>query len=323
MQQLTCLVRDEMWKLLQDRAAEFREPVSHVINSALANYLGVEAHTLYQVSTSTALVEGIYQGAVRIKTLREHGDLGLGTFQDLDGEMVIVGGQVFQVRGDGSVREVADDVLTPFAVVTRFSPDTMIDLEPFSSYERLLGQLDQRRDSENMFYSIRIDGTFETMHTRAVCKVDKGMRLVSAAAVQPEFKFSKISGTLVGFWTPFYARTLGIPGYHLHFLSKDAPREATFLGAVVPVCGCSCSATATSKSRCPKPSSFSRATCGTILALTSQRQKGSRSEVIARARSRSENWNGPASKAPMPPAIWSRNGRRYRAKCPSTGGNTK
>ena len=62
-------------------------------------------HTLYQVSTATALVQGIYQGAVRVGTLREHGDLGLGTFENLDGEMVIVDGQFFQARSDGSVRE--------------------------------------------------------------------------------------------------------------------------------------------------------------------------------------------------------------------------
>src|SRR5258705_6221980 len=83
-------------------------------------------HTLYQVSTSTALVEGIYQGAVRIGTLREHGDLGLGTFENLDGEMAVVDGHFFQVRGDGSVRECDDDDLSPFAVITRFAPDVEV-----------------------------------------------------------------------------------------------------------------------------------------------------------------------------------------------------
>jgi hypothetical protein len=72
-------------------------------------------HALYQVSTATALVEGIYEGAVQVSTLRNHGDLGLGTFEGLDGEMVIVDGHFFQVRGDGSVREVRDNVLNPFA----------------------------------------------------------------------------------------------------------------------------------------------------------------------------------------------------------------
>ena len=87
----------------------------------VAEYLQVSHHTLYQVSAATALVEGIYQGAVRVGTLREHGDLGLGTFENLDGEMVVVDGQFFQVRSDGCVRECDDDVLSPFAVVTRFA----------------------------------------------------------------------------------------------------------------------------------------------------------------------------------------------------------
>jgi acetolactate decarboxylase len=86
-------------------------------------------HSLYQVSTATALVEGVYQGAVQVSTLREHGDLGLGTFEGLDGEMVIVDGHVFQVSSDGSVREVQDDVLSPFAAVTAFSSDKAITLD--------------------------------------------------------------------------------------------------------------------------------------------------------------------------------------------------
>ena len=64
-----------------------------------------------------------------IGTLRKYGDLGLGTFEQLDGEMVVVDGRVFQVRSNGSVREVADHVMTPFATVTRFRPDAEILLK--------------------------------------------------------------------------------------------------------------------------------------------------------------------------------------------------
>src|ERR1700732_4973559 len=97
-------------------------------------------HTLYQVSTATALVEGIYQGAVRVGTLREHGDLGLGTFENLDGEMVVLDGQFYQVRSDGSVRECDDDVLSPFAVVTRFVPETEVRLDECPDLSGLTAQ---------------------------------------------------------------------------------------------------------------------------------------------------------------------------------------
>src|SRR5215475_15480042 len=102
-------------------------------------------HTLYQVSTATALVEGIYQGAVRVATLREHGDLGLGTFENLDGEMVVVDGRFFQVRADGSVRECGDDVLTPFAVITRFAPDATVTMDQCPDMSHLTSRFDALR----------------------------------------------------------------------------------------------------------------------------------------------------------------------------------
>jgi acetolactate decarboxylase len=178
-------------------------------------------HTLYQVSTATALVEGIYQGAVRVGALREHGDLGLGTFEGLDGEMVIVDGQFFQVRSDGSVRECDDDATSPFAVITRFAPDATVTLPQCPDLSHLGSQFDSLRTSDNFFFALRVDGHFDYVHTRAMCRTEEGVGLVKAAAVQPEFEFRDVSGTLVGFWTPEYAKTLNVPGYHLHFLSDD------------------------------------------------------------------------------------------------------
>ena len=54
--------------------------------------LGSSAHVLFQISTSGALVAGVYSGLSTTKNVLEHGDFGLGTFADLDGEMVIVDG---------------------------------------------------------------------------------------------------------------------------------------------------------------------------------------------------------------------------------------
>lgn len=189
----------------------------------------VVQHTLYQVSTATALVEGIYQGAVRVSTLREHGDLGLGTFENLDGEMVIVDGHFFQVRSDGSVREVADSTLSPFAAITAFSPDPAVTLGDCPDLAHLTAWFDKLRHSDNVFFALRVDGRFEYIHTRAMRRTKEGVPLVQAAAVQPEFEFHDIPGTLVGFWTPEYAKTLNVPGYHLHFISADRTRGGHLL----------------------------------------------------------------------------------------------
>src|SRR5208282_264089 len=178
-------------------------------------------HTLYQVSTSIALVEGIYQAAVRVATLREHGDLGLGTFENLDGEMVVVDGRFYQVRSDGSVRECGDEALSPFAVVTRFAPDETVTLPQCPDLVHLTRRFDALRASDNFIFALRVDGYFDYVHTRAMCRTREGVPLVQAAAVQPEFEYRNVTGTLVGFWTPEYAKALNVPGYHLHFVSDD------------------------------------------------------------------------------------------------------
>jgi acetolactate decarboxylase len=208
-------------RALADHVERTREPLAQIVSKALAEYLEVSHHTLYQVSTATALVEGIYQGAVRVGTLREHGDLGLGTFENLDGEMVVLDGQFYQVRSDGSVRECDDDVLSPFAVVTRFKAEATATLAQCPDLSGLTAQFDALRHTDNVFFALRVDGHFDYVHTRAMCRTKEGVPLVQAAAVQPEFEFHDVAGSLVGFWTPEYAKTLNVPGYHLHFLSTD------------------------------------------------------------------------------------------------------
>src|ERR1700750_1814886 len=83
--------------------------------------------TLYQISTSSALVEGVYSGSVSSSVLLEHGDFGLGTFEDLDGEMVILDGQIYQVTD--RVRHRTDDLLVPFASITHFRATSSFEID--------------------------------------------------------------------------------------------------------------------------------------------------------------------------------------------------
>lgn len=229
MQHLQAMISPGLWQALMTHAERTKEPLPHIVSRALAEYLEVPHHTLYQVSTSTALVEGIYQGAVRVGTLREHGGLGLGTFENLDGEMVVVDGDFFQVRGDGSVRQCDDNDLSPFAVVTQFRPDAAITLNECPDLSQLTACFDGLRHSDNVFFALRVDGHFDYVHARAMCRTREGVPLVQAAAVQPEFEFRDITGTLVGFWTPEYAKTFNVPGYHLHFISANRERGGHLL----------------------------------------------------------------------------------------------
>lgn len=117
---------------------------------------------------------------------------------------------------------VADDSdLSPFAAVTHFTAEKSTHLKECADLASMAACLDRLRASSNVFYGIRVDGSFPFMHTRAMCKSAEGTPLAVAAAHQPEFRMRDVIGTLVGFWSPKYIKTLEIPGYHLHFLTDD------------------------------------------------------------------------------------------------------
>jgi acetolactate decarboxylase len=194
---------------------------SAVITAALSEYLGTPVHTLFQVSTSGALVAGVSSSAVSVKTILDHGDFGLGTFADLDGEMAVLDGRVYQIQGNGRVLEAPADAGAPFAVVTRFTPQIDVEVGPLAALADLQAACDRFRSSSNIFYAFRVDGHFSRIRTRAVNPSRKGAHLVDAAKSQSEFHFNNIDGTLVGLWSPGFSSAFSIAGYHFHFISED------------------------------------------------------------------------------------------------------
>jgi len=218
---LTCEISDTLMQALLARSTRTGEPLGHIVMSSLADTLEIEHSTLFQVSTSTALVQGVYDGVVTIGELKQHGDFGLGTFDGLDGEMLALDGHFYQVRSSGQVTEPGDDAKVPFAVVTEFRAKPGFALDPLDGFDDLVAQLDRKRQTQNLFYAVRIDGRFAHIRARAACKAAAGVSLVEATSRQAEFEFTDVEGTLVGFWTPQYARTVNIAGWHLHFVTGD------------------------------------------------------------------------------------------------------
>ncbi len=62
-------------------------------------------NVLYQTSLMSALLSGVYEGNTTIADLLTHGDFGLGTFNELDGELIAFSSEVYQLRADGSARK--------------------------------------------------------------------------------------------------------------------------------------------------------------------------------------------------------------------------
>ncbi len=178
--------------------------------------------TLTQVSTIDALLNGVYDGETNLKQLVSQGDLGIGTFQALNGEMIVLEGKVYQVTSDGAVRLPDAEMTTPFAAVTFFESDMTHSFPAGTDFKAFKEQLDQLIPTPNIFYAIKLKGTFRKVKTRSVPKQHKPYPpLQEVAKKQPVFEFENVEGTMIGFRCPPYVKGINVPGYHLHFLTKD------------------------------------------------------------------------------------------------------
>src|SRR3984885_5370210 len=155
---IECNLPDSLYESLMERTRSEKSSCDHVVSMALSQCFGKPLHTLFQVSTSAALVEGLYQGAVRVSRLLRHGDFGLGTFIDLDGEMVVLEGVCYRISSDGLVTKVEGGCLIPYAVVTRFSADFAKPSQHFEDFSELVSLCDALRSTDNLFYAFRVEG---------------------------------------------------------------------------------------------------------------------------------------------------------------------
>jgi acetolactate decarboxylase len=177
---------------------------------------------LFQVSTIDALLQGVFDGFYSFDDLKTHGDFGIGTFDSLNGEMIALDGDYYQVKVDGVAYPVQGNTTTPFSTVTYFQADQIIAIENASNFTELSRQLDEKLPSKNAFFALRIDGTFPYIKTRSVPKQEKPYpRLADAVKNQSVFEFTNVTGTVVGIWAPEFSKGLNVPGYHLHFITAD------------------------------------------------------------------------------------------------------
>ena len=176
---------------------------------------------LYQLSSMAALKAGAYDGVKTCADVKRHGDFGIGTFENINGEMIELDGTVYQASTDGHVYTPDDSTQSCYATVTFFDDDRVIPLEQPMDYTRLKTWLDGVLPT-NIPCAIRIDGEFETAKTRSVHSQSKPYPpLDDVVKNQVVFEFTNVTGTAVGFRFPSFMDGVQAPGYHLHFLTQD------------------------------------------------------------------------------------------------------
>jgi acetolactate decarboxylase len=193
---------------------------------------GREPHVLFQASTIGALLDGAYEGDLSFGELAEHGDLGLGTLNGLDGEMIALDGRFYRADVDGAVGEVDGAARTPFAVVTHFDPALDLEVDGPLEHAELLARLDQLAPADAATCAIRLDGRFELIRARSVPRQSPPYRpLTEVVGEQHVFELKDVEGTMLGFRFPAYAEGIEVSGYHLHFISENRGRGGHVLSS--------------------------------------------------------------------------------------------
>ncbi len=179
--------------------------------------------TVYQLAPFLYVLSGNYDGTITAAQFTAAGNLGIGTFQGLDGEAVLLDGILYQVKGDGSVHLPRPETPMPFGACTLFDSDRRSTVRHIGSYEAFSRALESALENRQLFHAVRADGLFRTVRVRSCDRQQKPyLPLAEATRFQHEYLYRDVRGTLVGFWTPpFVPGSIGVPGFHLHFISED------------------------------------------------------------------------------------------------------
>jgi len=187
--------------------------------------LGGLHHTrgdIVQVHTISALMEGRYDGEVTVGDLRGRGSFGVGTLQGLDGELVVLDGEFWNIGTDGVAHVPSDDALVPFAVLTdldepaRFTVDGPLPRQAFEA------EVHRRLPDPEGCWAIVATSRFTDVTFRSVARQTPPYRPFAEVLLTDEVLLhGTLDATLVGFCFPDWASELDVPGFHFHMLSAD------------------------------------------------------------------------------------------------------
>jgi acetolactate decarboxylase len=191
-----------------------------------AGALPARAGEAYQVATISSLLAGGYDGDTTVDEMLRHGDFGLGTFNGVDGEMMVLDGRVYRGTTDGRAHLVAGSERTPFAVVVEFHPQGSMPVAGGQSLEQLQAALDALPYSASRALAVRIDGQFQSIQVRSEPKQIPPYRPLAEVIREKQVvhTLTEVDGTLIGFRFPAATSSVNVAGWHFHFLTSDKTR---------------------------------------------------------------------------------------------------
>lgn len=177
---------------------------------------------LVQVGTFDYLTQPDFTGLATVRDIADGRTLGIGTFANLDGELIMVGGTVYQVRPDGTPRRADLSTRTPFMQAIRFRTQMDAAVPPGTKCADMSTLITNTAGKANGIIAVRVRGTFTDLVTRSVTADPPPFQPLSATiAEQTVFPLGERRAVLVGFWQGKDALGIGQDGLHLHGLTAE------------------------------------------------------------------------------------------------------
>lgn len=200
----------------------------------------MKTHTLYQLALFQSVAQGEYYGASTVGAFKEHGDFGMGIFEAVDGELIMLDGVVYQALHDGSVVIPPDDARIPYGNCAFFTADINlpdITCADLTELEKTLN-LSVLKHGKNQFYFAKIHGCFPQIRVRSELRQEEPYRMLNIAlrTDQREYCYEDLSGTMIGLYCPAFMQSMNAPGWHFHFISDDGSAGGHMTGAVLQNC---------------------------------------------------------------------------------------
>ncbi|RED96004.1 acetolactate decarboxylase [Marinoscillum furvescens] len=191
-------------------------------NQEITSNTAVTKDKFYHYSIWYAFVNRIFDGELTAERLYQNGDLGLGSFDRLDGELIMLDGKLYRATEDGKVTIAQPKDKIAYVNATFFEADHTFEVQA-SNYDELRAAINARLPSRNIFYAFKISGEFDYMKCGGLHKQDKPFDTGLDVLIpnRPIFERSNFSGTMVGFFSPDFIGDINVAGYHLHFVSDD------------------------------------------------------------------------------------------------------
>ena len=182
----------------------------------------VDRDVVYQISTYGALFEGVLDGFISLKELRTIGDFGIGGITGLDGEILLLDGNFYHIKEDGTAGAADEAMMSSKMLISFFKADKSIWLDRPMKYQNFQGYLESLLPTKNIMYAVKIVAHFKYIKTKCFPKQIKPYpNIITIAPLKKIHELKNVKGILAGYVMPEHLNEIFGAKFHFHYLSTD------------------------------------------------------------------------------------------------------